>query len=105
MVDTCLNYLYMHVSHPPLARAFLLRPEMPGVLKILVSLLLSEQHNLEEKVTVDVTGTIHTVPSTAQATRDHELTKEELDGLVEKSEPQRCYDWYVFKIWCLVVVS
>lgn len=105
LVDTCLNYLYMHVSHPPLARAFLLRPEMPGVLKILVSLLLSEQHNLEEKVTVDVTGTIHTVPSTAQATRDHELTKEELDGLVEKSEPQRCYDWYVFKIWCVVVVS
>ncbi|KAF8167627.1 hypothetical protein B0H34DRAFT_646276 [Crassisporium funariophilum] len=93
LIDACLNYLYIHVSHPPMARAFLLQPEMPSVLKVLVSLLLHEQHTLEEKVTLDVTGTIHTVPSTSQVTRDHELTKEELDGLLEKSEPQRCYEW------------
>ena len=93
LIDACLNYLHVHVSHPPMARAFLLQPEMPSVVKVLASLLLHEQQTLEEKVTVDVTGTIHTVPSISQATRDHELTKEELDDLLEKPEPQRCYDW------------
>ncbi|CAA7265913.1 unnamed protein product [Cyclocybe aegerita] len=93
LVDACLNYLYTHVSHPSMARAFLLLPEMPGVLKVLAGLLIHEQHGLEQTFTLDVTGTIHTVSSTSQSTRDHELTKEELDSLLPKSEPQRCYDW------------
>jgi len=76
-----------------MARAFLLHPEMPRVLKVLASLLVHEQQGLEKTITLDVTGVIHTVPSSSQATRDHELTKEELDGLVAKPEPQRCYDW------------
>lgn len=95
LVDVCLSYLYAHVSHTPMARAFLLHSEMPRVLKVLASLLVHEQQGLEKTITLDVTGTIHTVPSSSQATRDHELTKEELDGLVSKPEPQRCYDWYV----------
>jgi len=95
LMDACLNYMYAHVSHPAMARAFLLHPEMPRVLKVLTSLLVHEQHGLEKTITIDVTGTIYTVPSSAQATRDHELTKEELESLVSKPEPQRCYDWYV----------
>jgi len=92
LVDACLNYLYMHISHTSMAKAFLFHSEMASVLKLLVNLLLTEQ--VEETVTLDVTGTIHTTPSLTVATRHHELTKEELDNLVEKPEPQRCYEWY-----------
>ncbi|KAG5650457.1 hypothetical protein H0H81_012196 [Sphagnurus paluster] len=93
LIDACLNYLYVHFSHLSMAKAFLLHPEMPAVLKILVSLLLEEQKLTEEKVVVDISGTIHTVPSTTIVTREHELTKEELDVLLPKPEPQRCYEW------------
>lgn len=94
LIDACLSYIYAHVAHPSMARAFLFHPDMPRVLKVLASLLVHEQHGLEKAFTLDITGVIYTVPSNSQATRDHELTKEELDSLVNKPEPQRCYDWY-----------
>ncbi|XP_006454086.1 hypothetical protein AGABI2DRAFT_113844 [Agaricus bisporus var. bisporus H97] len=93
LVDACLNYLYAHISHPPFARAFLLHSEMPSVLKLLASFILYEQNMLQESVSVDVTGTVHTASSTALYTKDHELTQEELDDLLEMAEPQRCYEW------------
>jgi chromatin structure-remodeling complex subunit RSC9 len=93
LVDACLNYIYTHLSHPPMAKAFLLHPDMPGVLKLLVSLLLSEQ--VEESVLVDVSGPVQTVPALVVTTRNHELAKDELDDLLPKPEPQRCYDWCV----------
>lgn len=95
LIDACLSYLYCHISHPSMARAFLLHPEMPAVLKVLANLLIQEQRVLEKTFTIDVTGPIYTAPSTTQSTRDHELTKEELESLVGKPEPQRCYDWCV----------
>ncbi|KAJ7492452.1 hypothetical protein FB451DRAFT_1123324 [Mycena latifolia] len=91
LVDASLNYLYTHLSHPAMAKAFLLHPEMHNTLKLLVSLILSEQ--VEETVTLDVTGTVHTTPSVAVTIRDHELTKKELDGLLSEPEPQRCFEW------------
>jgi chromatin structure-remodeling complex subunit RSC9 len=94
LIDACLNYFYMHISHMSMAKAFLLHPEMPGVLRLLVSFLLKEQQSLEEKVTLDITGSVRTVSSNTLSTRDHELTKDELDSLLSKPEPQRCYDWY-----------
>ncbi|KAF4623828.1 hypothetical protein D9613_002230 [Agrocybe pediades] len=93
LIDACLNYLYTHLSSPSMARAFLLHPEMPSVLKVLATLLLQEQRAIEKAFTVDITGPIFTAPSMSISTRDHELTQEELDGLVAKPEPQRCYDW------------
>jgi chromatin structure-remodeling complex subunit RSC9 len=94
LLESCLNYLYVHLSQPAMAKATLLQPEMPSTLKLLVSLLLSEQ--VEEVVSLDVGGTIHTAPAlTTDTSRDHELTKEEMDDLLEKPEPQRCYDWYL----------
>lgn len=92
LLDACLNYLYVHLSHGPMAIAFLLHPDLPATLKLLVSLLLSEQ--VEETVTLDVTGTVHTTPSASLLPRDHELTQEELSGLLEQSEPERCFTWY-----------
>ncbi|KAJ7751315.1 hypothetical protein DFH07DRAFT_826883 [Mycena maculata] len=91
LVDASLNYLYMHLSHPAMAKTFLLHPEMPSVVRLLVGLILSEQ--VEETVTLDVTGTVHTTPSVAVTVRAHELTKEELEGLLSQPEPQRCFEW------------
>ena len=96
LIDTCVNYLYAHVTHPSMARAFLFHPDMPRVLKVLANLLIHEQLGLEKTYTLDITGTVHTVPSDSHLTRDHELTQEEMDSLVSKPEPQRCYDWYNF---------
>jgi chromatin structure-remodeling complex subunit RSC9 len=95
LVDACLNYLYVQISHPAFARAFLLHSEMPSVLKLLASFILQEQVLVEESYSVDVTGSVRTVASSATHAKDHELTQEELDQLLELSEPQRCYDWYV----------
>lgn len=93
LVDACLNYLYVHLSASSAAKAFLLHPEMTSVLRVLVSFLISEQ--IEETVTLEVPISVRTIPSATRTTvRDHELTAEELDALVEIPEPQRCYDWY-----------
>jgi chromatin structure-remodeling complex subunit RSC9 len=93
LIDACVNYLYAHCAHPSMARAFLFHPDMPRVLKVLASLLIHEQLGLEKTYTLDITGVVHTVPSSSQPTRDHELSQEELDTLVSKPEPQRCNDW------------
>lgn len=93
LVDACLNYLYVHISHPAFARAFLLHSEMRSVMKLLASFILQEQALVAESVSLDVTGSVHTVASTATHTKDHELTQEELEKLLELSEPQRCYEW------------
>jgi len=97
LVDACLDYLYVQVSHPALARAFLLHSEMPSVLKILSSFILHEQTLVQESLNLDVTGSVHTVASTATHTKDHELTQEELDRLLELTEPERCYQWCVYR--------
>ncbi|KIJ66288.1 hypothetical protein HYDPIDRAFT_86774 [Hydnomerulius pinastri MD-312] len=91
LVEASLNYMYAHLSHPPMAKAFLRHPYMPSTLKVLVSLLLSEQ--VEEVVSVDITGPVCTVPAMTIATPDHDLTKEELEQLLPLPEPTRCYEW------------
>jgi chromatin structure-remodeling complex subunit RSC9 len=92
LLDACLNYLYAHLSSSTMAKAFLLQPEMPSTLRLMVSLLVAEQ--VEETVSLDVGVVVHTAPALTPSIRDHELTKEELDALLEKPEPQRCYEWY-----------
>lgn len=93
LLEASLNYLYVHLSYPAMAKAFLLQNEMPSTLRLLVSLLLSEQ--VEENVTVDVGAPVRIVPASTMSTRDHELSQEELDDLLNQPEPQRCYDWYL----------
>lgn len=93
LIDACINYLCAVLSHAPLTRAFLLHPDMPAVLKILVSLVNYEQ--AEEIVLLDVTEPHTQVSSTAPLQRPHVVTQEELDSLIGIPEPQRCYDWYV----------
>jgi chromatin structure-remodeling complex subunit RSC9 len=93
LVDVCINYLYAHLSHPPMAKAFLLHPDMSSTLKLLVTQILSEQ--IEDTVPIEIGGPVHTAPAEAVLIQDHELSKEELDGLIALPEPQRCYEWYV----------
>jgi len=76
-----------------MAKAFLFHPHMPSALKLLVTQMLSEQ--IEDTVPLEIGGPIHTVPAQAVLIQDHELNKEELDGLIALPEPQRCYEWYV----------
>ncbi|KAG6333178.1 hypothetical protein ID866_5908 [Astraeus odoratus] len=91
LVEASLNYLYAHLSHPPMVKAFFHHHLMSSTLRILVSLLLSEQ--AEEKVSVDVAVNVRTIPVVAMVTPDHDLTKEEIDRLLPLPEPQRCYEW------------
>jgi chromatin structure-remodeling complex subunit RSC9 len=91
LVDACLNYLYAHLAHPPMAKAFLVHSQMQSTLKLLVILLLSEQ--VEETVNVDLCPPPITAPVPHSDTVDYELSKEELDALAALPEPQRCYEW------------
>jgi chromatin structure-remodeling complex subunit RSC9 len=93
LVDACINYIYAHLSHPPMAKAFLLHPDMSSTLKLLVSQMLAEQ--IEDTVSIEIGGPIHTAPAEAVLIQDRELSKEELEGLIAQPEPQRCYEWYV----------
>ncbi|KAI0068086.1 hypothetical protein BV25DRAFT_1818450 [Artomyces pyxidatus] len=91
LIDVSVNYLYAHLAHPPMAKAFLLHPDLSSTLKLLASQIISEQ--IEDTVTISVGDAVHTAPAVKVTTRDHELTKEELDSLVPMPEPQRCYEW------------
>ncbi|THH02625.1 hypothetical protein EW026_g310 [Hermanssonia centrifuga] len=91
LVDTCLNYLYTHLSHPAMSKAFLLNPELPSTLRLLVLIILSEQ--VEETVSVDISGQVFTAPVEVEAMKEHVLSQEELDHLLPMPEPQRCFEW------------
>ncbi|KAI6115273.1 hypothetical protein EDD17DRAFT_1475768 [Pisolithus thermaeus] len=91
LVEASLNYLYAHLSHPPMVKAFFHHCLMPGALRVLVSLLLSEQ--VEETVSQDISIPSRTIPAVTTVMPDHDLTQEELDRLLPMPEPQRCYEW------------
>jgi len=91
LVDASLNYLYAHLSHPQMAKAFLHHHLMPSTLRVLVSFILSEQ--VEETVNLDISAATRTIPAISVATPIHDLTKEELETLIAMPEPQRCYEW------------
>ena len=88
----CVNYLYVHLSHHVMSKYFMLHPDMPAVLRLLVTLLISEQ--VEDNATLDISGDVRSTPSLALVTiKDHDLTQEEFEKLLPMPEPQRCYEW------------
>ena len=92
LITACLDYLYAHLSHPPMVKAFLLHPRMPSTLKLLVTLLLKEQE--EEITSVDLLAEpVRTAPAVAVTKRQSELTTEELDRITGIAEPERSYEW------------
>lgn len=91
LVEACINYLYTHLSHPPMTKAFLLHSELAATLKMLVIIILSEQ--VEETVSLPLSGPIHTAPALAETSRVYQMPQEELERLLPIPEPQRCYEW------------
>lgn len=91
LVDASLNYLYAHLSHPAMTKAFLLHPRMPSTLKLLVSLLISEQ--VEETLTVDIGEPARTASAVRVNVVNYELRPDEKETLASKPEPERCFEW------------
>ena len=92
LVAASLNYLYTHLSHPPMTKAFLLSPELKATLRLLVLVMLSEQE--DEMMSVEIPGRIFTVPAREDLVGQvHQLTQEEFERLLPMQEPQRCYEW------------
>lgn len=102
LVDTCVNFLYAHLSHPPLTRAFLLHRAMPQVLRLLVGYILSQQ--VEETKTVDITQSVRTVPAVKVKSVAYELTSDELTRIGNLSEPERCSQWYELRFFLLLLI-
>ena len=94
LLESALEHIYIHVAHPATARALLLHPQLASLLKVLSSLILSEQQSTEERVTMDITPPHRTAPATtAMTARNYEIPAEELNTLGASSEPHRCYEW------------
>jgi chromatin structure-remodeling complex subunit RSC9 len=92
LITACLDYLYAHLSHPPMVKAFLLHPTMPSTLKLLVTLLLKEQQ--EEMTSVDLLSEpVRTAPAVAVTKRQSDLATGELDRIAAIAEPERSYEW------------
>ncbi|VDB86579.1 unnamed protein product [Peniophora sp. CBMAI 1063] len=92
LIDACVNYLYSHLSHPAMAKAFLLHPNLTAALKLLVNQILSEQV-LEEQVRAVGPQLVTTPLVASPAPQPHELTQAEIDTLLGLQEPARCYEW------------
>lgn len=93
LVDACLNYLYAHLSYPPMTKTFLLNPQLPNTLKLLVGYIIAQQG--KEKATRDVSVPSRSVPSVKVNTVVDELTSEEIKTIGVLPEPQRCHEWLV----------
>ncbi|EJC98721.1 uncharacterized protein FOMMEDRAFT_129050 [Fomitiporia mediterranea MF3/22] len=91
LVDACLNFFYAHLSYPPMTKAFLLHPDMPGVLKALVGYMVSQQD--KETATLDISAPSHSVPSVKVESVIDDLSEEELQRIGVLSEPERCFEW------------
>ena len=95
LIAASLNYLYTHLSHPPMTKAFLLSPELKTTLRLLVLVMLAEQELMT--VSMEIPGRVYTAPSREDlAGQVPQLTREEFDQLLPVPEPQRCYEWQVY---------
>jgi chromatin structure-remodeling complex subunit RSC9 len=93
LLSTCLEYLYVRLSHPPLLRAFLLHPSLANTLKILCTIIIATQEL--EDAALDVVLPTETLSTPEPERPNYEMTPEEMSRLSNLAEPQRSYDWYV----------
>ena len=92
LVAACLDYLFAHLSHPPAAKAFLLHQDMTNTLKVLVTLLVTDQPlGPRQQPLGPATLTAPQQPSVPL----YQLTADELQALINTPEPQRSMDWSV----------
>ncbi|KAH8099347.1 hypothetical protein BXZ70DRAFT_990684 [Cristinia sonorae] len=91
LAETCLNYLYAHLAHPAMSKAFLLHPLLSPTLRLLTLILKSEQ--VEQDVVIPIGGQVFTAPIGDEPVRLRELTPEESERLLGMDEPERCIEW------------
>ena len=94
-MDANLNLLYVHLSSPSMAKAFLLHPEMPSLLRVLVSYLLHDQKAETIEVSLGEGGPNPFASSNPPAIQYYSLTEQELAHLLTMKEPERCFQWQV----------
>lgn len=93
LVDACINFLYSHLAYPPMTKAFLMHPDMPATLKLLVGLIISQQ--VEEKAVKDISAPKHMAPVVKVKSIPFELVGADLERIGSLSETERCFEWYV----------
>ncbi|KDQ20295.1 hypothetical protein BOTBODRAFT_27711 [Botryobasidium botryosum FD-172 SS1] len=90
LLTAALDYIFTVLMHPPAAKAFLLRLEMPSTVKMLVALLKAEQP--EEIKEIPIGPPIRTDQVEAKR-EDYVLTEEDKQRLIPMAEPERSFDW------------
>ncbi|KAG8697732.1 Chromatin structure-remodeling complex protein rsc9, partial [Ceratobasidium sp. 395] len=95
LLTTALDYLFTHLSYPPASKAFLMSPQMPEAVKLLVAILLLEQR--DEYRSYEPPPQPQPVTVTPPTHKDYELSPEELQKLLPIAEPGRSIQWYDFR--------
>jgi chromatin structure-remodeling complex subunit RSC9 len=93
LVGASLEHIYIHVSNPASARAFLLHPQLPNLLKILSSMIITEQRWTVEDVSIDLTKPQRSLPLDPRAWSNYEMPTAEFEEIRVKEEPKRCHEW------------
>lgn len=93
LIGASLEHIYIHVSNPASARAFLLHPQLPNLLKVLSSMIITEQRWTVEDVSIDLTKPQRSLPLDPRAWSNYEMPKAEFDEILVKEEPKRCHEW------------
>ena len=74
-----------------MTKAFLIHPDMPATLKLLVGLMISQQDT--HMSVKDITGPRHLAPSVKVNSMPYQLVGAELERIGTLSETERCFEW------------
>jgi chromatin structure-remodeling complex subunit RSC9 len=89
--EACLNYLSIYLAHPPAAKAFMRRPELPATLRVLASIVLAHQKTTLEEVKL---GGSSPSPLSRTPPELYKLQSSEITRLSTMMEPERSQEWY-----------
>jgi chromatin structure-remodeling complex subunit RSC9 len=93
LLTTSLDYLFTHLSYAPVSKLFLMSPQMPEAVKLLVAVLRLEQR---EEYRSQELPPLPVLAITAPPThKDYQLSLEELQKLIPIPEPARSIQWQV----------
>ncbi|CAE6427068.1 unnamed protein product [Rhizoctonia solani] len=91
LITTCLDYLFAHLSYAPVSKAFLMSPQMPEAVKLLVAVLRLEQR--EEIRNHDLPPAPAPANPLPPTHKDYQLSLDELQKLIPVAEPARSIQW------------
>ncbi len=94
MFEASVGFVYAHLSYPTMTKAFLLHPDMPATLRLLVGYIVAEQ--TEEDSVLDISAPRHLAPIVKTRHVNYELTGSELENIGTLPEPERCFKWCVW---------